>query len=69
MNDPVPDYRNRIAFIIGRVFHPYIICVPTLFAVLDGLTLVEAARWSAIVLFILLTPGMTWWLCSNVGGG
>jgi len=69
MNDPVPDYRNWIAHIIGRVFHPYIICVPTLFAVLDGLTLAEALRWSAIVLFILLAPGMTMVSGCSAGGG
>ncbi len=59
MDDPVPDNRNRIAFLIGRIFHPYIICIPTLFAVVSDLTLNEAVKWSLIVIAFVLLPGMT----------
>lgn len=59
MNDPVPDNRNRIAFLIGRIFHPYIICIPTLFAVLSDLTFDEAIKWGLITIVMVLLPGMT----------
>jgi hypothetical protein len=59
MNDPVPDNRNRIAFLIGRIFHPYIIGIPTLFAVLSDLTFDEAFKWSLLTIAIVLLPGMT----------
>ncbi|MFN8373345.1 MAG: hypothetical protein U0694_10790 [Anaerolineae bacterium] len=58
MNDPEPDNRNRIAFWVGRIFHPYVICIPTLFAVVSDLTLEEAAKWSLITIVIVLLPGM-----------
>jgi hypothetical protein len=59
MTDPVPDNRNRIAFLIGRIFHPYIICIPTLFAVLSDLTFDQAFKWSLITIAMVLLPGMT----------
>jgi membrane-associated phospholipid phosphatase len=59
LNDPVPDNRNRLAFIIGRIFHPYVICIPTLFVVLSDLSWDEALNWSLIVIAIVLLPGMT----------
>jgi hypothetical protein len=59
MDDPAPDNRNRLAFLIGRIFHPYIITIPTLFAVLSDLTFKEALQWSIIVIAMVLLPGMT----------
>ncbi len=59
MTDIPPDNRNRLAYFLGRVFHPYIVCIPTLFAVLSELPLADAARWSVLVLAILLTPAMS----------
>lgn len=56
MIDPIPDHGNRIAYWLGRVFHPYLICVPTLAAVLAGLPLWEALRWLMLVMILLLTP-------------
>lgn len=56
MNDPTPDYRNRFAFWIGRLFHPYLICIPTLAAVLSDLPLHQALGWLILVVIILVTP-------------
>ena len=35
--DLTPDNSNRVAFVIGRIFHPYIIPFPTAFILLNGL--------------------------------
>ncbi|NWF70351.1 MAG: hypothetical protein HXY40_14790 [Chloroflexi bacterium] len=58
MNELVPDNRNKLAFVIGRVFHPYIICLPTMFAVLSDLSAEAALRWGLLVIVMVLTPGM-----------
>jgi len=59
MMDVVPDNTNKAAFVLGKVFHPYIICVPTLFAVLNEFTFSEALGWSALVLAMLFVPGFS----------
>ncbi|MEQ8677205.1 MAG: hypothetical protein RLP44_08640 [Aggregatilineales bacterium] len=57
--DPVPEHRNRFAYWIGRIFHPYVVCIPTLFAVLYDLTLRNAVVWSMLVLILVLVPGIS----------
>lgn len=56
MIDPTPDHRNPLAVWIGRLFHPYLICIPTLLAVLHPLPLVSAAGLMLLVVVILLPP-------------
>ena len=60
MNEPVPEQGNRFAVLVGRVLHPYFLPIPTVFAILDGLPLQEALGWAAIVLAVILLPGMTY---------
>jgi len=56
--DTAPDHSNKFAFIIGRIFHPFLVVIPTIFVVLSDLTLGEALKWSFLVLGIVLTPGI-----------
>lgn len=56
MVDPTPDYRNRFAYWVGRVFHPYLICIPTLAAVLSDLPFSQALGWVVLVVVVLVTP-------------
>ena len=56
MVDPVPDYRNRFAYWTGRVFHPYLICIPTLAVVLSGLPFRQAFGWVVLIVAVLVTP-------------
>lgn len=60
MTELIPDQRNRFAVIVGRVLHPYLLPIPTVFAILDGLPLEQALEWAAIVLASILLPGMTY---------
>ena len=59
MTDIRPDNRHRLAYLVGRIFHPYIICVPTLIAVLSDLPPDQILGWSALVLSLLLLPTLT----------
>ena len=56
MIDPEPDHSNRLAFYVGRIFHPYIICVPTLIAVLSDLPPNQILVWTSLVLAVILLP-------------
>jgi membrane-associated phospholipid phosphatase len=56
MVDPTPDYRNRFAYWVGRVFHPYLICIPTLAAVLSDLPFSQALGWVVLVVVVLVAP-------------
>lgn len=56
MVDPIPDYRNRFAYWTGRVFHPYLICIPTLIVVLSGLPFRQALGWVVLIVVVLVTP-------------
>lgn len=60
MNEPVPEEGNRFAVLVGRVLHPYFLPIPTVFAILDGLPFQEVLGWAAIVLAIILLPGMSY---------
>ena len=56
MIDPIPDSRNRLAYWVGQLFHPYFICIPTLAAVLSDTPFAQAMGWLLLVLAILLPP-------------
>jgi membrane-associated phospholipid phosphatase len=58
MIDPIPYHGNRIAYWLGQIFHPYLICVPTLAAVLADQPLIAALGWLLLVVVILLPPLM-----------
>lgn len=60
MTELVPDQSNRFAVIVGRVLHPYFLPIPTVFAILDGLPFQQALGWAAIVLALVLLPGITY---------
>lgn len=56
--DIVPDNTNKLAFVIGRLFHPYLVCIPTLLVVLGDLPLSDIIKWSVLVLSFVLIPLM-----------
>ena len=56
MNEPIPDHGNRFAYWLGQIFHPYLICVPTLAAVLADQPWAAALGWLLLVVVILLPP-------------
>jgi hypothetical protein len=64
MNEIVPDERNRVAVLISRVFHPAVIGIPTLLAILSEMPLDQMLGWMALMLGILLVPNvlLQWWL-------
>lgn len=55
-NDVIPDNSKRIAYWLGVIFHPYLICIPTLFAVLSDLTLDQIVLWTLIILGVFVLP-------------
>ena len=54
--DVTPDNTNKLAYLMGRIFHPYLICIPTVFILLGDMPMGEAAKWALLVLSIILTP-------------
>ena len=56
MNDPVPDHSNRLAVLIGRILHPYVLPLPTMLIMLNDLPLPVALRWIALAVGIILFP-------------
>lgn len=69
--DPLPmkpTQDNRLALWIGRIFHPYWLCIPTLFAVLSDLPPGEALSWALLCLGLLLPVVMAAsWLLERRG--
>lgn len=59
MTDVVPDHRNRVAYWVGRIFHPYLLGLPTLIVILKDLSVGEIIFWSLLILSVLLVPGLT----------
>lgn len=57
MTDVLPDRERTIANLIGRIFHPAVVALPTLILILGDLGWQSALQWSAITLPILLIPG------------
>lgn len=58
MIDSIPEQDNRLAVHISRILHPYFLPIPTTLALLSGLSLGEALQWAAIILGIILLPGV-----------
>jgi len=56
--DVLPDRSNKIAWWIGRIIHPMIIPAPTLLILLSDLPIGEALVWTALIVFIIMTPGI-----------
>lgn len=54
--DVVPDNTNKLAFVIGRLFHPYLVCIPTLLVILGNLPFSEIIQWLLLVLSFVLIP-------------
>ena len=54
--DVTPDTSNRVAYWLGRIFHPYLICIPTLIAVLSEMQAGDILKWTAIIVGILVIP-------------
>lgn len=66
--DPAPDYRNRFAHLVGLIFHPFVVPIPTLLLLLRPLPRPEAHGWTALILVILITPvGLTLLLLARRG--
>lgn len=58
MNDPLPRRDNRLAYLTGQIFHPAIICVPTVALILSDLPLGEALAWTVLVVALVTLPGL-----------
>lgn len=58
MTDPIPDHSNGFAAALGRLFHPAVICIPTLALILNDLPLREAVLWTILVAAIVTVPGL-----------
>lgn len=56
--DITPDHSNRIASLLGHIFHPYLISILTVIIILSNLSVSEALRWSVLVAFLVLVPGI-----------
>lgn len=57
--DVVPDNRHPVAYWVGRIFHPYLLGLPTLIVILKDLSGGEIVLWSTLILSLLLIPGLT----------
>ncbi len=62
--------RDRLAWLLSNVFHPFLVSVVTLVLViyLDGATLLDAIKWTAIGFGIVILP-LTLYLIINVRRG
>lgn len=58
MADPIPDHSNRLAYWLGRMFHPAVICVPTLALVLIDEPIGRALGWTALVAALVTVPAL-----------
>lgn len=58
MSDPIPDLSNPTARWVSRIFHPYLLPIPTLIILLSDLPLPEMLEWIALVVGIVLVPAM-----------
>jgi len=61
MSGPLlPDERNRLAYWVGRVLHPYLLPVPTVLVIVRDLDPAAALAWAALVLGVVLLPGIAY---------
>ncbi len=58
MNDILPDNRNRVANLISHIFHPAVVGIPTLLAILSEMSLSESIGWMGLMLGVLLVPNI-----------
>ena len=58
MIDPIPDHTNRLAYFLGRLFHPMVICIPTLVLLLNDLPWQNAVLWTVLIAAIVTGPGL-----------
>jgi hypothetical protein len=56
--DVTPDNTNKLAYLMGRIFHPYLICIPTVLILLGDLPFGEMVKWMLLVLSFVLIPIM-----------
>lgn len=56
MTDIAPHNQNRLGYILGYVFHPFVIFIPALVIVLKGISFVTAVGWVAFIAVIILIP-------------
>lgn len=56
MNDVVPHNQNRLGYVLGYVFHPFVIFIPALVLVLKGIPFLTAVGWVAFIAAIILIP-------------
>jgi hypothetical protein len=54
--DLIPNDRNPIAVIIGRILHPFVVSVVTLILMLRSFPVGEAASWVIAISVILIAP-------------
>ena len=58
MNDVLPDNQNRIADLTSRIFHPAVMGIPTLLAILNEMSFSQILGWMTLILGILLIPNV-----------
>lgn len=58
MSDPVPITENKVAYWLGRIFHPAVLCVPTLGLVLWDEPRLYAVLWTTVVAAFVTVPGL-----------
>lgn len=56
MNDVVPHNQNKLGYVLGYVFHPFVIFIPALVIVLKGIPFFTAVGWVAFIAAIILIP-------------
>ena len=57
MTDPIPVHDNLLAVTVGRVLHPFLLPIPTLLIILNGLPLGEVLSWLALITGMIVAPG------------
>lgn len=56
MKDPIPDNTNRFAYLLGYLFHPFVLFIPATFLVLRGETFIRAVGWLLLIAFLAVLP-------------
>lgn len=56
MSDVAPHNQNPLGYILGYVFHPFVIFIPALVIVLKGIPFFTAVGWVAFIAAIILIP-------------
>jgi len=56
MSDPIPDNANRLGYVLGYVFHPFVLFVPSAFLVLKGEPFWAALGWVLLMGGVAITP-------------